>query len=471
MWLKFQTSASVAVLTSGVCIIGCYVLTCLCEQFRLCALGQHVSKVLSQRGLFALMTLALGGVSVFAMNCLNLCAISLKLPQTTDFEEHYAPIEFKVVPLSVSVFFSCLFAFLGLYVSSKDPMFAKTKKQIVESFIADSKDLTLKEVKAISPFKMFYVISTQSLGYLIAGGMLAGCGAAITACLTMWAVAVPDVKLVWNAGVLVATGVFACFFSSVSFWILFRLLSLYPRRELLRIGSAAFMAFCIISTHYVGMHAITIRLDVGLAADDSVQVTGRHHLGQSLTFLIILTTVVIFCFLLLIISVIDLRSWLHQSNSVVMQHEALLLKLKAMHTDNFTMIARYMKESGHAFGSSHHESSSANRPSLLERSLTTASGAAGVLSKMLPLRVGKGKVSPGSFSTSTNLSQSQVLTNSFSPATATTLRACVPSSSLSFDDATPRMVSSDRLALRLPVQTRSEEENLEMGNRSPDLLY
>ena len=395
---KFETSEHVIAISAAICALGCYILVCWSEQFRLCALGKHVSKVLSQKGVFFFMTMTLGGVSLFAMNCLNLTALRLPVFDAGTPNEHRVDINFKVVPLSVSVFIACVLAFGGLCVASRDPMFAKSRKEIIESFIADAKCMTMREIKSISSYRIFQIISTRSLWYLVGGGVITGSGAVITSCLCMWSLAIPDVKLHWHIGGLIGTILFSWFFSTVAFWILFRLLSLYPRIELLRFASALFMSAGFVMTYVFCDVSITLHIQDGLIADDSVAVTGSRHLSQEHAFVIILCAVVVFCFVLLVVSVVDLRGWLHESNHVVHEQEHLLNKLKGMHADNHTVIARFQRESGHALGSrsSHQESSNvvSKSPSLLDRSLgpPSASAAVDYINRLLPVQ--RGKVSP-----------------------------------------------------------------------------
>ena len=67
----------------GLSIIGAYITICFCEQFRLCSLGNHTSKLLSKNGLFALMTLSYGGVAIWSMNVIGLSDLSVNLPDGT----------------------------------------------------------------------------------------------------------------------------------------------------------------------------------------------------------------------------------------------------------------------------------------------------------------------------------------------------------------------------------------------------
>ena len=107
--------------------------------------------------------------------------------------------------------------------------------------------------------------------------------------------------------------------------------------------------------------------------------------------MIILCAVVVFCYVLLVVSVVDLRGWLHESNHVVHEHEHLLNKLKGMHADNHTVIARFQRESGHALGSrsSHQESSNVISKSQSLLGSASATAAVDYMNRLLPVQRGK----------------------------------------------------------------------------------
>ncbi len=58
--------------------------------------------------------------------------------------------------------------------------------------------------------------------------------------------------IAWDSGIIASSIVIALVASTAAFWILFRLLSLYPQKEVLRLGSAAIMTIAVCGMHYVG---------------------------------------------------------------------------------------------------------------------------------------------------------------------------------------------------------------------------
>ena len=93
-------------------------------------MGTQKSKLLSREGLFFLMALSLGGVvGTWAMNFIDIFGLVLFIPQIHLF----VPIFYEVWPTIISLGVALVMSFAGLYVASGDPMFAKTKAEIVAS--------------------------------------------------------------------------------------------------------------------------------------------------------------------------------------------------------------------------------------------------------------------------------------------------------------------------------------------------
>ena len=71
----------------------------------------------------------------------------------------------------------------------------------------------------------------------------------------MWAIDFPGT---YNYGIVAASVLIALIACTAAFWILYRLLSLYPHMETLRIASAVVMTIAVCGMHYTGMIALLI---------------------------------------------------------------------------------------------------------------------------------------------------------------------------------------------------------------------
>jgi hypothetical protein len=66
---------------------------------------------------------------------------------------------------------------------------------------------------------------------------------------------VVDAEIEWNGGIVAASVVISLVAATAAYWILFRLLALYPRKEILRFISALIAAVAVNGMHYTGMGA------------------------------------------------------------------------------------------------------------------------------------------------------------------------------------------------------------------------
>eukprot|EP01033_Poteriospumella_lacustris_P009419 gene9419-6748_t len=195
------------------------------------------------------MSLSLGGVSVWSMHFIGMNASHIH-----DEQGERVYMRYSITLVIFTLLFAWFMSFVGITISCYDPMFSKSKANIVEEFIEDSKRLSLQEVRKITPMKMLVIISTKKLGQLITGGAIMGAGVCVTHILGMEA-AVFHGRIFFNPGLLFFASLIAIFASILAFWILFRLLSVFPDKEWLRLLAALIMATAICSMNYAGMEA------------------------------------------------------------------------------------------------------------------------------------------------------------------------------------------------------------------------
>jgi NO-binding membrane sensor protein with MHYT domain len=161
------------------------------------------------------------------------------------------PVKFHVMPTIASLAIVLLLSFVGLYVSSKDTVFCKTKLEIVDMFVKNSAELSQKQIRKLSTWHIFSIISTRSFLHIAGGGLLTGSGFCAMHYLGMWSMSFDGV-IVWDKGIIASSVLIALISSTASLWVMFRLLSLYPQKELLRLGSAFLMGVAFCGMHFVG---------------------------------------------------------------------------------------------------------------------------------------------------------------------------------------------------------------------------
>jgi hypothetical protein len=90
------------------------------------------------------------------------------------------------------------------------------------------------------------------------GGVITGGGVCVMHYIGMMAQhSQESISMKWNVGIVAASVIIAVAASIAAFWILFRLLPLFPGWESLRIASSLIMAIAVCGMHYTGMEAAT----------------------------------------------------------------------------------------------------------------------------------------------------------------------------------------------------------------------
>jgi NO-binding membrane sensor protein with MHYT domain len=79
---------------------------------------------------------------------------------------------------------------------------------------------------------------------LVVGGVVTASGVCVMHYLGLQAV-VLDAVIVWNSGIVAASVIIAIVAATAAYWILFRLLALYPQVEALRLLSSIVAAVAV----------------------------------------------------------------------------------------------------------------------------------------------------------------------------------------------------------------------------------
>lgn len=254
-YTKFEVGT--VLLSFALSFLGSYMAICMSEQLRNSLIeekrifGPNVTISHKKKHLFylLLMSLSLGGVSMWSMHFIGMNASHIH-----DEQGERVYMRYSITLVIFTLLFAWFMSFVGITISCYDPMFSKSKANIVEEFIEDSKRLSLQEVRKITPMKMLVIISTKKLGQLVTGGVIMGAGVCVTHILGMEA-AVFHGRIFFNPGLLFFASLIAIFASILAFWILFRLLSVFPDKEWLRLLAALIMATAVCSMNYAGMEA------------------------------------------------------------------------------------------------------------------------------------------------------------------------------------------------------------------------
>jgi NO-binding membrane sensor protein with MHYT domain len=197
-------------------------------------------------GILVLTSIAIGGGAIWCMHFVGMGAMHLSR------DGHEIPTSFDVGGTVFSLITACAFVYIGLRISTRDRVFTKEKDELFQMLLADAQSLSLK--KAQDKGQLYRMALLKGLAPLAAGGLCTGLGVCVMHYVGMMSMKA-EVEVTWDEGIVAASVLIAVVASSAAFWILFRLLALFPRHEGLRIASAVVMAIAVCGMHYTGMQA------------------------------------------------------------------------------------------------------------------------------------------------------------------------------------------------------------------------
>lgn len=241
--IEARYDPGIIILSFFISFVSAYCSICLCEVLR------TTTDISKKYFLISAIAFVIGGLCIWSMHFVGMQALTL-----IDPNGHKMDMAFNSVTsiLSLLAVLSC--SFLGVFLASLDKMFSKSTKEIIDMFIVDASTYTMRDIKQFTAYRILYIISTKSLFNLVGGGILTGAGVCVMHYIGMAAFRFQG-KIVWNPVLIFVSCVISVIAATAAYWILFRLLSIFPHLENLRIFSAFLMGIAVCGMHYTGMMA------------------------------------------------------------------------------------------------------------------------------------------------------------------------------------------------------------------------
>jgi NO-binding membrane sensor protein with MHYT domain len=173
-----------------------------------------------------------------------------------------------------------LLCYVGFYLSSRDGIYLSDTVDKVDEFIRGARKMSISELKAMHhKSHVLFMTLFKRMDSIVAGGTTMAAGVCVMhyigktvtmtlvaaciyscnkltllphICLGMESMMIEHCKMNWNIGLVAASVVIAVLASTAAFWILFRLLALYPHYEVLRIVGAVVASIAVNGMHYTG---------------------------------------------------------------------------------------------------------------------------------------------------------------------------------------------------------------------------
>jgi NO-binding membrane sensor protein with MHYT domain len=238
-----------------------------------------------------------------------------------DQHGHKVDVYFDIPITIASLLVAILTAMVGIYILSFDRLFAKSQQELFDMFVDDLKHLPFDVVRRSKSMAILQLITTKSMGYVVIGGIVTAVGVCVMHYVGMSAMTIEG-RIEWDAGIVSSSVFVALFAAVVAFWILFRLLSIYPRMEYLRILCAMVMGMAVCGMHYTGMDAARFIIDADIdqkAHADEIRYSRSSSRHVSMDQIIV-PVIVCAMFVLWIIAMIvfaDLRKMALKYQSIV----------------------------------------------------------------------------------------------------------------------------------------------------------
>lgn len=290
-----EFNINIALLTYGVAFSSAYIAVSAAEQLR-CEFLKYRKPTFYQMFPYLMMFgVAVGGVSFWGMHAIGMASITLK-----DDNLNVVPVTYNVGVSVFGILFGFIFKFVGLYVGCKDRLYAKSKTEILEFFV---ESISMDEIIGSSELRVLFLLATKELKYTLIGGTLAGIGVIGVHFIIIASMEFPG-YIVWNGGIIFAAIVVAIGSAVTAYWLLFRLLSIYPDVEFLRLAVSTAGGLCSCVMHYIAILAADFKIDYSKTTQLSWQ-TGTMNNNDMLYIVLLISMIILWALVMIIFA--DLR--------------------------------------------------------------------------------------------------------------------------------------------------------------------
>mmetsp|Transcript_8516 Transcript_8516/g.8628 ORF Transcript_8516/g.8628 Transcript_8516/m.8628 type:complete len:438 (+) Transcript_8516:119-1432(+) len=327
-------------LSYGISLIGSYAAVSLCEQYRLSAISpfRDHKYAIPPTLILIIMAASIGGIAVWCMHFVGMGAIHHKTSSKIEIEIKY---DIGLTISSVIVVVLCVY--FGLLIASRDRAYTKSKEEILSMIVEDARE---SGVRVSSKFWVLFLASMKGIGFLVTGGFVTATGVCVMHYLGMLSQRFQGF-MEWHPGVIAASAVIAFVVSVVAYWILFRLLALYPYMESLRVISAMVMALAVNSMHYTGMYGASFYYDpTGEKSSSDCKLCVTSFTALTIALIV----GVVGSWLILVFVIRDMRHWHRYCAIVIEKTDDIFAKAaKAPTTTASQLMSKYKEARGISF--------------------------------------------------------------------------------------------------------------------------
>lgn len=309
--MQVSWNVSCIILSFAISLVGSYTAVSLSEQFRV---STRLGSKMKVKTYLVLMAISIGGGAIWCMHFVGMAAQRLK------HNGEYVDVMYDPFVTLASLVSSITSVYIGLYIATSDRMYTKSEQEIVQIL---SEKASLVNIAVLqNPYYLWKLAILNETLNIAIGGVISGGGVCIMHYVGMIAMMGPF-EMHWNYGLVMLSVCIACVAATAAFWILFRLLALYPRKEWLRISSAATLSMAVCGMHYTAAAAASFEYSNN--ADKSRY--HRWYVDANQAVMIAVVGGLTANWFMTLLNLSDLRSWHYSLASSLRAHRERIATL------------------------------------------------------------------------------------------------------------------------------------------------
>jgi NO-binding membrane sensor protein with MHYT domain len=309
--LRVVYDPKIVALAAAIGFAGAFGAVSTCEQFRLATVNKRTT-IFSYHWVL-LVGGSFGGVCVWGAHFVGISSFRLmhgeiELPLRYDLGN-------ALMLLAISLFLTTA----AVAISIADDCFNRSTREIMEKFIAQATNsYTINQLKQMGRVKILSVVFSHSIEKPVIGGLISAGAVGVMHYVGMKGMRFQG-TIEYDPGVVFASCLTSVCVIIGGFWLFFRVLSLFPSLDILRVLSACNGMFGITALHYIGLQAATFNYDPDASLPDPGRTVGRQQMLVG-----VLIACAIYTVLILVYVICDLRVWLRHT-SMQLHHADLTL--------------------------------------------------------------------------------------------------------------------------------------------------
>lgn len=258
MILEFNSN--IVLLSYGVAFIGIYVAVSAAEQFRGIFLKYRNPTFIQKLPWLSLNGIGVGVVAFWGMHSIAMSGITLR-----DDTGKIVPIQFNIGISMFAILIGFLGQVTGILIACGDRFYAKSKVEILEYFVQSR---SIEEILSYSESYVTFLLISKELTYSAIGGIVACAGLIGVHFLGMAAVEFPG-YITFDGGIICAALLIGLVSAVFAYWLFFRLLSIFPNVELIRIAVPFAGGLAVCGVQYIAIIGTNFHIDYSQSTQSS----------------------------------------------------------------------------------------------------------------------------------------------------------------------------------------------------------